>query len=90
MSHAADGSLNVTVVLGVSYTGLFAADGSINIVQVSGGSYTGIYHACGAYNAFTATTNVGYYAPCGALNVSLVASNKPGTVKITVVGGTFV
>ena len=89
--RAADGSTNVTVVDGSSYTGLYAADGSLNVVQVPGSAYTGLYHACGAYNVVLYTTGeTTIQHPCGAWLVSQAGAYVPNTYQVTVVSGALV
>lgn len=61
----ADGKVNVTVVAGTSYTGLYAADGSINVV-VDDTSHFGVIHPCGAYR-LNSTDGISYYDPSGAI-----------------------
>ncbi len=46
--YAADGSWNVSVVDGSSFTGLYAADGSLNVIKSPGSTFVGMYHPCGA------------------------------------------
>src|SRR5258705_12077968 len=87
--YAANGTINVTVVSGASITGKYAVDGSWNVVQVFGGTFTGLNHPCGALNVFvTAASPPGYYAACGAMNVS-TTGNLPNTVPVTVVSGSL-
>ena len=90
--YAIDGSMNVTVVSGTSYTGLQAADGSINVIVSPGNSYVGLYHPCGAYYV-TPVTDTSFrtlYAPDGSLYVTNTGtpSNNQGT-PVTVVSGTL-
>lgn len=88
--HAADGSLNVTVVSGTSLTGLYAADGSINVVVTDGSSYVGAYAPCGAWNVFLVTSGIkGYYAPNGAMNVTQTPYLVSGAVRVTVLSGSL-
>lgn len=90
MTIAANGTKNVSVVTGASYTGLYAADGSFNVVQVPGSTYTGLYHPCGAYNVVLYTTgNTTLQHPCGAYLVSQVGAYIPNTYQVTVVAGTL-
>ena len=87
--YAADGSINVTVVDGLSYTGLYAADGSYNVVSVDGSTYTGVMAECGAYNVipFTSGTPM-LFAPCGAFYVT-ESPYTLGTMRVTVVSGSL-
>jgi len=89
---AADGSWNVTVVSGSSYTGLMAADGSVNVVSSPGSSYVGAYHPCGALYVTKITaspTSSSIRAIDGSLNVSVSPYVTPNSQRITVVGGSF-
>src|SRR6266576_5419362 len=87
--HAADGSINITIVSGLAITGLYAADGSLNIVIRNGLTITGIYHPCGAINAVVTTGSVlGFYHPCGAMNIS-VSPYVSASVHVTVVSGSI-
>lgn len=85
-SHAADGSVRVTVVDGTTYTGLYAADGSINVIPVDGSTFTGMQDGCGAMNVFSASADwtFGIIHACGALVVS-ESPYKKGTIPITIV-----
>src|SRR4051812_12647157 len=92
--YAADGSWNVTVVTGSSFTGVFAADGSLN-VKVRTSEY-GIYHSCGAILVTVRSVpGAGLYAPDGSWYVS-ASPYVYGSQRVTVVsgslggGGTFV
>lgn len=88
--HAADGSLNVTVVTGNSLTGLYAADGSINVVVVSGGGLKGAYAPCGAWNVTLVTSGIcGYYAADGSMNVAQSPYTSTGAVRVTAVSGSL-
>lgn len=85
--YAADGSINVTVVTGSTFTGLYAADGSWNVIA-SDSTY-GIYHACGALRVTLVTSNqLTDYAANGSLNVSITPYYY-ASLKITVVSGSF-
>ncbi len=89
--YATDGSLNVTVVTGSSYTGLYAADGSLNVTTAPGGSYVGAYHPCGAlYVTVAPGTLVPIRAPDGSLYVT--NAGMPSTnlgQPVTVVSGSL-
>lgn len=88
--HAADGSLNVTVVDGSTLTGLWAADGSINVVKSDGSVYRGAYHPCGAWWVTLVTSGiVGYYAPDGSMNVAESPYTSTGAVRVTAVSGSL-
>lgn len=90
--YAADGSMNVSVVAGSSYTGLYAADGSINVIAAPGGSYVGRYHPCGAYYV-TPVTDTSFYnstAPDGSMYVTNTGMPKKNQGNpVTVVSGTL-
>lgn len=92
MSYASDGSLNVTVVAGSSYTGIYAFDGSINVILSPGNTYVGAYHPCGAWWISNSTPpSVGALpirAPDGSLYVS-ISPYTYGTQKVTVVSGSI-
>lgn len=89
--YAADGSWNVTVVDGNSYTGIYAADGSFNVIKAPGGVYVGEHHPCGA---LWVTTTIGgavpFYAPDGSVyvtNLGMPSTNQGQPV--TVVSGSL-
>lgn len=88
--YAADGSMNVTVVDGLTYVGLHAADGSINVILAPGGVYVGAYHPCGAWYVTTApvapTIPNPIRAPDGSLNYSKTPFTNGGQ-HVTVVSG---
>src|SRR5882762_1322629 len=77
--YAADGSMNVTVVPGTSYTGLYAADGSINVVKATGSTYVGAYHPCGAWWVTPAIAPTIGALPIRAPDGSLYVSGTPFT-----------
>lgn len=80
--YAADGSWNVTNVVGDVYTGIYAPDGSINIISSSPGE--GLYHACGAFRVTSAgDTPLPRYAPDGSLYVNDSGFNN-GTQRVTI------
>lgn len=80
--YAADGSWNVTNVIGDVYTGLYAADGSINIISSSPGS--GAYHACGALRTTSSgETILPRQAPDGSLYITDEGLNN-GAQKVTI------
>jgi len=70
--YATDGSINVTVVSGSSWSGLYAGDGSLNVIASPGSSFVGLYHPCGALYVTPVTNNSFYaaYAPDGSLYVT--------------------
>lgn len=87
--YANDGSINVTVVSGVTYTGIQAADGSLNVITAPGGSYVGAYHACGAaYVTVSPGTFVPIRAPDGSLYVTTTSTLNTGQ-RVTVVSGSL-
>jgi hypothetical protein len=53
------GAIRVTVVDGLTATGLYAADGGLNVVIEPAG-LTGVYHPCGALNVKDATLETTY------------------------------
>lgn len=88
-AYATDGSLNVRVVDGASYTGRLATDGSTYVVQNDGSTYTGVNHVCGAVNVVVAAAG----GQMQHANGSLLVKASPylsGTQKVTVVSGAFV
>lgn len=87
--YAVDGSINVTVVDGSSWTGLEAADGSWNVVASNGSSFVGVQHPCGAYWVTPTSSASSVYAPDGSLNVQQSPYGSSGPIKITVVSGSF-
>lgn len=90
--YAADGSMNVTVVTGASYTGLYAPDGSINVIKAPGGTYVGAYHPCGAWWVSVATPASVGANPLRNVDGSLNVSEAPytnGGQRVTVVSGTL-
>lgn len=90
--YATDGSINVTVVAGSSYTGLYAADGSYNVIASSGSTYVGLFHPCGALyvTPVTDTTFYAAYAPDGSLYVTNTgAPSKNQGLPVTVVSGSL-
>jgi hypothetical protein len=89
--YAADGSINVTVVDGTSYTGIYAPDGSLNVIKSTGSFWVGSHHPCGAqYVTTTVGGFVPYYAPDGSIyvtNLGMPSTNQGQPV--TVVSGTL-
>lgn len=86
---ASDGSWEVNVVAGSSYTGLFGTNGAINVISSPGNVYVGTYHPCGALYVTDCTQGqLTIYAKDGSLNVS-VSPYQSGTQKVTVVSGSF-
>lgn len=89
--YAADGSWNVTVVDGSTYTGLYAADQSLNVIKSSGSSFVGAFHPCGAQYVTTNTSGlVPFYAPDGSIYVT--NTGMPSTDQgqpVTVVSGSL-
>lgn len=90
--YAANGSINVSVVSGTSYTGGYAADGSMNVILAPGSSYVGAYHPCGAhYVTLSPGTLVPIRAPDGSLYVTTTGGMPPinSGQPVTVVSGSF-
>lgn len=88
--YAADGSINITVVDGSSYTGLYAADGSFNVVLAPGSSPVGAYAPCGAlYVTATPGTSVPLRAADGSLYVNDTGSGFNIGQRVTVVSGSL-
>lgn len=89
--NAADGSINVSVVDGSTFTGLHAADGSVNVVVSDGSVSRGMYHPCGGWWVTVSPgTLVPLRAPDGSLYVS--QSGMPSTnfgQPVTVVSGSL-
>lgn len=86
---AADGSLNITVVSGASYTGVMANDGSFNVVVATGSVYVGAYHPCGAWWVTVAPSGIhSLRAPDGSLYVSETPYTTGGQ-RVTVVSGSL-
>lgn len=89
--YASDGSINLTVVSGSSFTGVYANDGSYNVV-VSPGTYVGAYHPCGALYVTVAVSPTTGALPIRAPDGSLYVSVSPytnGGQKVTVVSGSL-
>lgn len=90
--YAADGSMNVTVVDGSTYTGLHAPDGSINVIKAPGGVYVGAHHPCGAW---WVTLSPGGLIPARAPDGSLYVNDTDGMPAknsgrpVTVVSGSL-
>lgn len=88
--YAADGSVNVTVVTGLSYTGLRAADGSYNVIHPSGGGAKGAYHPCGALLVTNTSTYAHNKAADGTRNVFITGgSHLNKGHPVTVVSGSL-
>lgn len=88
--YAADGSLNMTGVSGLSYTGLYAADGSLNAIAAPGNSYVGAYHPCGALYVTQAPVVTTAPNPLRAPDGSMYCSVSPytyGGQRVTFVSG---
>lgn len=86
--YASDGSRNVSVVDGSTYTGIQANDGSYYVVVSPGTSHVGVNHPCGAYWVTVATNPQGVYAPDGSYNVS-VSPYTNGGMRVTVISGSL-
>lgn len=89
-NYAANGSLNISVVDGSTYTGVKAVDGSTYVVQNDGvTTYSGAYHKCGALNVFKYISGISNIrSPNGSLvvNPSVSINNNTGQ-PVTVVSG---
>lgn len=89
-SYAADGSLNISVVDGSTYTGVKAIDGSTYVVQNDGTTtYSGAYHKCGALNVMKYVSGISNIrSPNGSLVVHVMAAPSNNTGQpVTVVSG---
>lgn len=91
--YAADGSINVTIVDGLSVVGAYAPDGSWNVIE-SDGTVGSLRHPCGALRVtfVNGLSVVGQYAADGSLNVIESAGASPvgyyhpsGATNITIV-----
>lgn len=89
--YAPNGSINLTVVTGTTYTGIYAPDGSLNVIQSPGTIYVGAYHPCGAaYVSIPSTSPVPIRAPDGSLYVDTINSTNVGKGQpVTVVSGSL-
>jgi hypothetical protein len=83
--RAADGSINVTVVDGTTYTGVTASDGSANVID-DAGTNQGSHHPCGAFRVTVASSGEMGRAPDGSAYVS---EDGSAGYKVTVVTGAF-
>lgn len=86
-AYAADGSLNITIVDGNTYTGRYATDGSTYAVVTDGSTYTGLHHRCGAMyivNTNSAVTSIQH--PSGGVYVS-DSTYANGSIRVTVISG---
>lgn len=86
--YAADGSMNITVVDGNTYTGIYAPNGSINAVVSDGSSYVGAYHPCGAWWVTVSSGENTIKAPDGSLYVQETPYTTGGQ-RVTVVSGSL-
>lgn len=91
--YATDGSMNVTVVDGNSYTGIYATDGSINVIKSPGSGYVGSHHPCGAHwvTLYPGSGIVPLWAPDGSMYVNDTTGPpaKNQGQPVTVVTGTL-
>ncbi len=86
---AADGSLRITVVDGLTRTGAHAPDGSYNVVVSDGSALVGAVHPCGAWWVTVAPSNTRKLrAPDGSLYVQETPYTTGGT-RVTVVSGSL-
>lgn len=87
--YATDGSFRLTVVDGLSWTGVYAHDQSINVVVTSGTNWAGTYHPCGAWWVTVAPSGtIKARAPNGSLYVQETPYTTGGQ-KVTVVSGSL-
>lgn len=85
--YAADGSWNVTIVDGTTFTSYYAADGSVNVVHDT--VFFGAYHPCGALRVtYTSSAVNQRYAPDGSIYVS-TTPYVTGAQPVTAVSGSF-
>lgn len=86
--YASDGSMNVTVVDGTTYVGLYASNGgSVNVIKRT--SEIGRQHSSGALLVTPITSNGnGIQTSDGSLNVS-ESPYYNASQKVTVVSGSF-
>jgi hypothetical protein len=86
--YAADGSINITVVDGSTYTGVYAEDGSLNVVVSDGSQLVGAHHPCGA---LWVTVSDGDFSPIRAADGSLYITEDTSLhnsgLRVTVVAG---
>lgn len=92
--YAADGSMNLTVVDGTTYTGVTASDGSTNVIKSDGFStYVGAHHPCGAL--WVSLYPGSGISPARAPDGSLVVNDTAGMpargmgAPVTVVSGSL-
>lgn len=87
--YASDGSINISVVDGSTYTGLQASDGSYYVVVSDGSTWRGTHHPCGGWWVTVSPTNNNYlYASDGSYNVSETPFTNNG-MHVTVVSGSL-
>lgn len=92
--YADDGSMNVSVVDGTTYTGVTATDGSTNVIKSDGVStYVGSHHPCGALwvSLYSGSDISPIRAPDGSLVVNDTVGmpgNNTGR-PVTVVSGSL-
>jgi hypothetical protein len=82
--YAADGTTNVTVVTGSTFTGAQAADGSLNVIAAPGGVFVGRTHPCGARYVTVAPAGsfVGRIAPDGSTYINTTPAAN-GALNVT-------
>jgi hypothetical protein len=86
-AHAADGSINVTVVNGSTYVGRYAPNGSMNVVSRTEGTYTGIHHPSGAMNVVLSNSPSKKGRSPGGGPYVAVSPYTNGGDRVTVVSG---
>lgn len=88
-AYATDGSLNIRVVDGSSYTGRYATDGSTYVVVTAGSSLTGMNHPSGAMNVVNTDSGVlSILHPSGGMYVS-DSPHATGATRVTVISGSL-
>lgn len=88
-AYATDGSLNIRVVDGSSYTGRYATDGSTYVVVSDGSTLTGMHHRSGALNVVNTNNGVlSIHHPSGGMYVS-DSPYATGATRVTVISGSL-
>lgn len=88
--YAANGTINCTVVDGLTWTGITAPDGSMYVVAATGLVPCGSTHPCGArWVTVSPGTLCGLYAPDGSWYVTETSTEFSGALRITVVSGSL-
>jgi hypothetical protein len=79
--QAQDGSLNVKVVDGLSYTGILSPEGWFNVIEAPG---FGVFHPCGAYRVTFVTAEL---PPPLDGSAYLGSQAKDGSLYVTTLPG---